>query len=157
MGQRKYCRIRRRSKFGNYFRRKCRRCYRHLPHDVTIGKGYSCLKGLFKKIIIKTFCFCIGLFHRVISQSGVNLNPWAQPAHTGVAEKRAAMVGEKVGCKKQGSDWAAMINCLRKVDAAAITETFYDFFVSIIFYAFWCWPMMINFGSKTGLNYTALI
>lgn len=133
MGQRKHCRIWWRSQFGDDFRRKCRRCNWYLSHDVTIGKRWDVAAHLCTyTIALFSTCF-LGLFHRVISQSGVNLNPWAQPAHIGVAEKRAAMVGEMVGCKKQGSDWAAMINCLRKVDAAAITETFYDFFVRNFF------------------------
>lgn len=73
-----------------------------------------------------------GLFHQVISQSGANFNPWAQPAHKAVAEKRAAKVGEMLGCDKKGDDWGSMMDCLRKAPAANITSTFYDFFVSLI-------------------------
>lgn len=68
-----------------------------------------------------------GLFHRAISQSGTNLDPWAQPAHRGVAETRAKRLGEMMGCIEDGD---AMIECLRKVPAANITAAFYDFFVS---------------------------
>lgn len=59
------------------------------------------------------------------------MDPWAQPAHDGVAPNRAAKLGEIVGCPKNENDWSQMINCLRRVDAADITKAFYDFFVSI--------------------------
>lgn len=74
-----------------------------------------------------------GLFHKAISESGTNLNPWAQPAHQGVAPKRAAELGEMMGCpKKLGlNNWAGMLDCLRKVPADKITAAFYDFFVRI--------------------------
>lgn len=72
-----------------------------------------------------------GLFQQVISQSGANFNPWAQPAHKGVAEMRAKKVGELTGCPIEGENWGEMIECLRKVPAANITATFYDLFVSI--------------------------
>ncbi|XP_059619894.1 venom carboxylesterase-6 [Phlebotomus argentipes] len=65
-----------------------------------------------------------GLFHRVISQSGTNLCAWAQPAHKGVAEKRAERLGEMLGC--EGSE--NLMECLRKKSADEITEKFYDFF-----------------------------
>lgn len=70
-----------------------------------------------------------GLFHQVISQSGANFNPWAQPAHKGVAEKRAAKLGQMMGCDKKGDDWGKMMACLRKVPAENITAAYYDFFV----------------------------
>ncbi|KAG4076411.1 hypothetical protein HA402_005854 [Bradysia odoriphaga] len=69
-----------------------------------------------------------GLFQKGISQSGTNLDPWAQPAHENVAPTRAAKLGEIVGCPKKGNDWSGMIKCLRTVDAADITKAFYDFF-----------------------------
>lgn len=71
-----------------------------------------------------------GLFHQGISQSGTNLDPWAQPAHETVAPTRAAKLGEIVGCPKDGNDWSGMMKCLRTVAAADITKAFYDFFVS---------------------------
>lgn len=72
-----------------------------------------------------------GLFHGVISQSGTNLDPWAQPAHKGVAEARAEKLGTLVGCPLKNKNWKNMINCLRTKDAARITEIVYDLFVSI--------------------------
>lgn len=77
-----------------------------------------------------------GLFQKGISQSGTNLDPWAQPAHENVAPTRAAKLGEIVGCPKNGNDWSEMIKCLRTVDAADITKAFYDFFVSFSKYIF---------------------
>lgn len=74
-----------------------------------------------------------GLFQKGISESGTNLDPWAQPAHHSVAPTRAAKLGEIVGCRKNGNDWSEMIKCLRTVDAADITKAFYDFFVSFLF------------------------
>lgn len=73
-----------------------------------------------------------GLFSQVISQSGANFNPWAQPAHKGVAEKRAAQLGEMFGCSnKNGKNWKGMMKCLREIPASDITAANYDFFVSI--------------------------
>ncbi|XP_055610403.1 venom carboxylesterase-6 isoform X2 [Uranotaenia lowii] len=70
-----------------------------------------------------------GLFQRVISQSGVNLDAWAQPAHTGVARTRAVQLGEMVGCSEgKNGNIASMLDCVRKVSAADVTKTFYDFF-----------------------------
>lgn len=74
-----------------------------------------------------------GLFHRVISQSGVNLDSWAAPAHKGVAAARAIRLAEIVGCKVEKSGkqrWSQLVKCLRSKSASAITEAFYDFFVS---------------------------
>lgn len=70
-----------------------------------------------------------GLFHRVISQSGVNLDAWAQPAHTGVARKRSIQLGEMLNCP-QGREgkFAEMIDCLRQVSAEEVTKAFYGFF-----------------------------
>ncbi|XP_055677254.1 juvenile hormone esterase [Lutzomyia longipalpis] len=65
-----------------------------------------------------------GLFHRVISQSGTNLCAWAQPAHPGVAEKRAERLGQMMGC----TDANHLIECLREKSAEDITAAFYDFF-----------------------------
>lgn len=71
-----------------------------------------------------------GLFHRGISQSGTFLDPWAAVAHPGVAEKRSIQMGEKMGCQINNSNFAEMIECLRKVPAKNVTEAFYDYFVS---------------------------
>ncbi|XP_062554663.1 carboxylic ester hydrolase [Armigeres subalbatus] len=70
-----------------------------------------------------------GLFHRVISQSGVNLDSWAQPTHKGVARKRSVQLGEMLNCD-QGRDgrFREMLNCLRKVSAEDVTKAFYGFF-----------------------------
>uniref|UniRef100_A0AAG5D402 Carboxylic ester hydrolase n=1 Tax=Anopheles atroparvus TaxID=41427 RepID=A0AAG5D402_ANOAO len=71
-----------------------------------------------------------GLFHRVISQSGVNLNAWAQPAHPGVARARAIKLGEMLNCT-QGLEgrFASMLSCLREVLAEDITKLIYDFYI----------------------------
>uniref|UniRef100_A0A182QQQ3 Carboxylic ester hydrolase n=1 Tax=Anopheles farauti TaxID=69004 RepID=A0A182QQQ3_9DIPT len=70
-----------------------------------------------------------GLFHRVISQSGVNLDAWAQPAHPGVAQARSIRLGQMLNCT-QGVDgrFAEMLNCLRRVPADEVTKKFYDFY-----------------------------
>lgn len=70
-----------------------------------------------------------GLFTKAIAQSGVNLDAWAQPAHDGVAPKRAAKLAQMLGCGKS-SDWGQIINCLRSASAGEVTAAFYDFFVS---------------------------
>lgn len=72
-----------------------------------------------------------GLFHKAISQSGTNLNPWSQPAHEGVAAKRAVQLGNMVGCSTPENDWSGLIKCLRTVSADEITKQVYNFFVSI--------------------------
>lgn len=71
-----------------------------------------------------------GLFSKVIAQSGTNLAPWAQPAHDGVAPRRAANLAEKFDCHHK-NDWSKTIECLKSVSAANITAAFYDFFVSV--------------------------
>lgn len=70
-----------------------------------------------------------GLFHRVISQSGVNLDSWAQPTHKGVAKNRSIQLGEMLNCD-QGRDgrFREMLDCLRKVSAEDVTKAFYGFF-----------------------------
>lgn len=69
-----------------------------------------------------------GLFHRGISESGTNLAPWGAVAHRGVAEERAAKLGEMLSCPLENSSYKKMIECLREVPAKNITEAFYDFF-----------------------------
>lgn len=76
--------------------------------------------------------FITGLFSKVIAQSGTNLSPWAQPAHDGVAPKRAARLAEMFDCHYK-NDWEKTIECLRTVSAANITAAFYDYFVSLEF------------------------
>lgn len=71
-----------------------------------------------------------GLFQKAISQSGTNLNPWAQPAHLGVGPARAQKLGDILECPKQGDNWKGMLDCLRTKSGDKITEAFYDFFVS---------------------------
>lgn len=74
-----------------------------------------------------------GLFHRVISQSGTNLDAWAAPAHEGVAPRRALKLGEMLGCKtsseKDKQRWSGLIKCLRSKPAEDITKAYYNFFV----------------------------
>lgn len=70
-----------------------------------------------------------GLFHRVISQSGVNLDAWAQPAHPGVARNRSVQLGQMLGCPQgERQDFRGMIDCLRGVSADEVTKAFYNFF-----------------------------
>lgn len=71
------------------------------------------------------------MFHKAISESGTYFNPWAQPAHPGVARNRSVAVGKMLNCPLQDTDWMGMINCLRTRSAEEITKTFYDFFVYI--------------------------
>lgn len=74
-----------------------------------------------------------GLFHRVISQSGANLDAWAAPAHKGVAPSRAIRLGELMGCnivKDVERRWPELIKCLREKPAEDVTKAYYDFFVS---------------------------
>lgn len=73
----------------------------------------------------------LGLFSKAIAQSGTNLDPWAQPAHEGVAPKRAAILAGKFGCYSK-SNWAKTIDCLRSVTGPNITAAFNEFFVSAL-------------------------
>lgn len=68
-----------------------------------------------------------GLISKAIAQSGTSLDPWAQPAHEGVAPKRAAELAEKFQCHTP-NNWTETINCLLEVSAEDITAAFYDFF-----------------------------
>lgn len=70
-----------------------------------------------------------GLIHKAIAESGTNLAPWSQPAHKGVARKRAAKLADKFNCYIP-DDWSQSINCLRNIPAENITATLYDFFVN---------------------------
>lgn len=72
-----------------------------------------------------------GLLHRGIAQSGTYYNPWAQPAHKGVAAARAVKLTELVGCDTAGEDWASKLRCLRGKQAEEIVATLYDMFVSV--------------------------
>ncbi|XP_055911613.1 venom carboxylesterase-6 [Eupeodes corollae] len=67
-----------------------------------------------------------GLFHKGISQSGTYFNPWAQPAHKGVAASRAKRLAKMLDCDKP--NWSETLNCLRKKSASDITATVYEFF-----------------------------
>lgn len=75
-----------------------------------------------------------GLIHGVISQSGTNLDPWAQPAHKGVAESRAEKLGNMMNCPLENKNWKKMVECLRKKPANQITEALYDFFVGLKYF-----------------------
>ncbi|XP_030378452.1 venom carboxylesterase-6 isoform X2 [Scaptodrosophila lebanonensis] len=70
-----------------------------------------------------------GLMQRGIAQSGTYFNPWAQPAHKGVAARRAEKLTQLVGCDQAGEDWTSKIECLRKRSAQDIVATVYDMFV----------------------------
>ncbi|XP_034475720.1 venom carboxylesterase-6 [Drosophila innubila] len=70
-----------------------------------------------------------GLFHRGIAQSGTYYNPWAQPAHKGVAAQRAEKLTQLLHCSEAGEDWAAKLKCLRGKSAEKIVETLYDMFL----------------------------
>lgn len=70
-----------------------------------------------------------GLFHKGIAQSGTYFNPWAQPAHKGVAAQRAKKMAKLVGCPNDG-DWPKMLKCLREKPVDDIVATVYDLFVS---------------------------
>lgn len=74
--------------------------------------------------------FILGLFSKAIAHSGTNLAPWSQPAHKGVARKRAKQLAEYFDCYKP-NDWSQTIACLRNVPAIDITAAFYNFFVTI--------------------------
>lgn len=77
--------------------------------------------------------FVSGLVSKAIAESGTNLAPWSQPAHRGVAQKRARQLAENFDCFI-ANDWLQTIDCLRTVPARNITAAFYDFFVNIIKY-----------------------
>ncbi|XP_023303516.2 venom carboxylesterase-6 [Lucilia cuprina] len=68
-----------------------------------------------------------GLFHKGIAQSGTYFNPWAQPAHKGVAAQRAKKMAKLVGCNSDG-DWPKMLECLREKPVDDIVATVYDLF-----------------------------
>jgi len=70
-----------------------------------------------------------GLLHRGIAQSGTYFNPWAQPAHKGVAAGRATKLAELVGCGSAG-EWPEKLECLRQRPAEDIVASLYDMFVS---------------------------
>ncbi|XP_031616881.1 cholinesterase 2-like, partial [Contarinia nasturtii] len=68
-----------------------------------------------------------GLYSKAIAMSGTNLAPWAQPAHKGVAKKRAKQFAEYFNCYSP-NNWTQTIECLRNVPAASISSSYYDFF-----------------------------
>lgn len=80
---------------------------------------------------IRMIFLFVGLFSKAIAQSGTNLDPWAQPAHEGVAPKRAELLASKFGCYSE-ADWSKTIDCLRTVPAENITAAFYEYFVGLI-------------------------
>lgn len=69
-----------------------------------------------------------GLFSKAIAHSGTNLAPWSQPAHKGVAIKRATQLAKYFDC--YAPKWSQTIDCLREIPAKDITAAFYDFFVN---------------------------
>ncbi|XP_050072058.1 juvenile hormone esterase [Anopheles maculipalpis] len=97
------------------------------PHSVTVfGESAGGASGTYHMMSPLSK----GLFHRVISQSGVNLDAWAQPAHPGVARARSVQLGQMLACP-QGIDgrFSEMLNCLRRVPGDEITRKFYDFYL----------------------------
>lgn len=70
-----------------------------------------------------------GLFHRAITQAGVNMAAWALPARKGFARQQTAKLAKMFNCYAE-NDWARTVECLRTVPAKNITATLYDFFVS---------------------------
>lgn len=78
-------------------------------------------------------CFMIlGLYSKAIAMSGTNLAPWSQPAHKGVATKRALQLAEHFNCHKP-NDWTQTLDCLRNIPATNLTASFYDFYVIFSF------------------------
>uniref|UniRef100_A0A182PR39 Carboxylic ester hydrolase n=1 Tax=Anopheles epiroticus TaxID=199890 RepID=A0A182PR39_9DIPT len=97
------------------------------PHLVTIfGESAGGASGTYHMMSPLSQ----GLFHRVISQSGVNLDAWAQPAHPGVARSRFIQLVTMLNCS-QGNDSNDIqkLDCLRRVSAEDITRKFYDFYL----------------------------
>lgn len=91
----------------------------------------------------------LGLFSKAIAMSGTNLGPWSQPAHTGVARKRATKLARQFDCYIS-NNWAKTIDCLRNVSAIRITSAFYDFFVKSII-ANWNWCSFNHFFAYSGI------
>lgn len=75
----------------------------------------------------------IGLIHKAIIQSGVDMNPWAQPAFKGVSYNRTRSFADQVKCKKDllPTKWDQTMECLRETSAEALTLGFYALYVSI--------------------------
>ena len=59
----------------------------------------------------------LGLFHRVIGQSGSMLSDWALDRE---AAEHGWRIVELAGCKKE--EYADTIDCLRTIDAAELVE-----------------------------------
>lgn len=73
--------------------------------------------------------YFLGLFSKAIAQSGTNLAPWAEPAHKGIARKRATQLAEYFDCHKL-NDFGQTVECLRSVPAANITAALNNLFVN---------------------------
>lgn len=137
MGQREHCSIR------WWSRRVCRirNIYFATNGNVlnfTVGNSFSVTvfgnsAGGASATYLMMSPLAKGLFTKAIAQSGVNLDAWAQPAHEGVAARRAAKLAEMLGCGKSG-DWGRKIDCMRSASAKDVTAAFYDFFVGSSFW-----------------------
>ena len=70
--------------------------------------------------------FVQGLFHQVIAMSGSALVPWGFDDVNQEADARA--IAAKVGCTQQ--DLNSLVDCMRTVDYAAITNADAEYAVS---------------------------
>ncbi|XP_030569634.1 venom carboxylesterase-6 [Drosophila novamexicana] len=96
------------------------------PHSVTVfGESAGGASVTYHMLAEKSR----GLLHRAIAQSGTYFNPWAQPAHDGVAAQRALKLSELLNCSDAGNDWSAKLKCLRDKPAEDIVAKLYDMFV----------------------------
>lgn len=86
-----------------------------------------------------------GLLHRGIAQSGTYFNPWAQPAHKGVAARRADKLAKLVGCGSSSDKWSERLSCLRQKPADDIVAGLYDMFVS---FSLFCFSILWDFSLK---------
>lgn len=85
--------------------------------------------------LFKLISFFLGLFHRAIAESGVNMAPWALPARKGFARQQTTKLAKIFDCYTP-NDWARTLDCLRTIPSQNITATLEDFFVSVAFFAF---------------------
>lgn len=91
--------------------------------------------SIFYQRTIQTYFFFLGLFHRAIAESGVNMAPWALPARKGFARQQTTKLAKIFDCYTP-NDWARTLDCLRTIPSQNITATLEDFFVSVAFFAF---------------------
>jgi len=85
----------------------------------------------------------LGLFHRVIGESGSTLPEWALDRDPKVAEEPCRRIAELAGCPLE--PYKDLLHCLRNIPAEELTAAFAAF---VVFHR------LINF---TTLNYTDLL